>query len=131
MTILFPIYLAPSTGLLSTTDPGSGSGEDICFVVYCYWSRHTILLSNGRQTSVRWSDSKISPALPSPQGIHYSARTLSAVESRAEMGKMQVLGVVAVILAVYCVHANVYLREEFLDGGKFGILIYSTTCAGA
>ena len=37
------------------------------------------------------------------------------------MGKMQVLGVVAVILAVYCVHAKVYFREEFLDGGKFGI----------
>uniref|UniRef100_A0A3Q1JDP8 Calreticulin n=2 Tax=Anabas testudineus TaxID=64144 RepID=A0A3Q1JDP8_ANATE len=33
-----------------------------------------------------------------------------------EMGKMQVLGVVAVILAVYCVHASVYFREEFLDG---------------
>ncbi|XP_026231098.1 calreticulin 3b [Anabas testudineus] len=32
------------------------------------------------------------------------------------MGKMQVLGVVAVILAVYCVHASVYFREEFLDG---------------
>uniref|UniRef100_A0A7N6AAY2 Calreticulin n=1 Tax=Anabas testudineus TaxID=64144 RepID=A0A7N6AAY2_ANATE len=29
---------------------------------------------------------------------------------------MQVLGVVAVILAVYCVHASVYFREEFLDG---------------
>lgn len=43
------------------------------------------------------------------------------VESRAEMGKMQVLGVVAVILAVYCVHATVYFREEFLDGGKFGL----------
>lgn len=32
------------------------------------------------------------------------------------MGKMQVLGVVAVILAVCCVHAKVYFREEFLDG---------------
>lgn len=103
------------------TDPGSGSGDDICFVVYYYWSRHTILLSNGRQTSVRWSDSKIFCSLPSPQGIHILARTLAALERRAEMGKMQVLGVVAVMLAVYCVHAKVYFREEFVDGGKFGI----------
>lgn len=43
------------------------------------------------------------------------------MERRAEMGKMQVLGVVAVMLAVYCVHAKVYFREEFVDGGKFGI----------
>lgn len=35
-----------------------------------------------------------------------------------KMGKMQVLGVIAVILAVYCVHAKIYFREEFLDGGK-------------
>lgn len=41
------------------------------------------------------------------------------------MGKMQVLGVVAVLLAVYCVHANVYFREEFSDGGKFGIEMYN------
>lgn len=39
------------------------------------------------------------------------------------MGKMQVLGAVAVVLAVYCVHAKVYFREEFLDGGKFGVEI--------
>ncbi|XP_061587695.1 calreticulin 3b [Cololabis saira] len=32
------------------------------------------------------------------------------------MGKMQILGVVAVILAVYSVHAKIYFREEFLDG---------------
>ncbi|XP_047444883.1 calreticulin 3b [Mugil cephalus] len=32
------------------------------------------------------------------------------------MGKMQVLGVVAVVLAVYCVNANIHFREEFLDG---------------
>lgn len=36
------------------------------------------------------------------------------------MGKMQLLGVVAVIVAFYSVHAKVYFREEFLDGGKFG-----------
>lgn len=42
------------------------------------------------------------------------------MDSRDSMGKMQVLGLVGVILAVYCVHANVYFREEFLDGGKFG-----------
>lgn len=45
------------------------------------------------------------------------------------MGKMQVLGVVAVILAVYCAHAKVYFREEFLDGGKFGTEMYNTSCA--
>lgn len=39
----------------------------------------------------------------------------------AKMGKMQVLGVVAVVLAVYNVHATVYFREEFLDGGKFAL----------
>ncbi|KAL6104026.1 calr [Pungitius sinensis] len=32
------------------------------------------------------------------------------------MGKMQVLGVVALLLAVYCVHAKIYFREEFQDG---------------
>ncbi|XP_010794377.1 calreticulin-like [Notothenia coriiceps] len=32
---------------------------------------------------------------------------------------MQVLGVVAVILAVYCVHAKIYFREEFLDGDEW------------
>lgn len=37
------------------------------------------------------------------------------------MGKMQILGVVAVVLAVYNVHATVYFREEFLDGGKFAL----------
>lgn len=46
------------------------------------------------------------------------------------MGKMQVLGVVAVILVVYCVHAKVYLREEFLDGGKFAREIHNAGCAG-
>lgn len=34
---------------------------------------------------------------------------------------MQFLGVVAVVLAVCNVHATVYFREEFLDGGKFGL----------
>lgn len=51
----------------------------------------------------------------------YLARTRSALESTAKLTKMQVLGVVAVVLALYCVHANVYFREEFLDGGKFGL----------
>lgn len=55
--------------MIETPDPESGFGDDICFVVYCYWSKHTILLSNGRQTSVRWSDSKILSSLPSPLGI--------------------------------------------------------------
>lgn len=32
------------------------------------------------------------------------------------MGKMQFLGVIAVVLAVCNVHATVYFREEFLDG---------------
>ncbi|KAK1878406.1 Calreticulin [Dissostichus eleginoides] len=32
---------------------------------------------------------------------------------------MQVLGVVAVILAVYCAHAKIYFREEFLDGDEW------------
>lgn len=41
------------------------------------------------------------------------------------MGKMQVLGVVAVVLAVYNVHATVYFREEFLDGGKFALDFFS------
>lgn len=36
----------------------------------------------------------------------------------AKMGKMQLLGAVAVMLAFYSAHAKVYLREEFLDGGK-------------
>uniref|UniRef100_A0A3B5AJK2 Calreticulin-like n=1 Tax=Stegastes partitus TaxID=144197 RepID=A0A3B5AJK2_9TELE len=48
------------------------------------------------------------------QGLHCGLLR----ESRAEMGKMQVLGVVAVVLALYCVHAKVYFREEFLDGGN-------------
>lgn len=43
------------------------------------------------------------------------------VERTAKLAKMQVLGVVALVLAVYCVHANVYFREEFLDGGKFAL----------
>lgn len=42
------------------------------------------------------------------------------------MGKMQFLGVVAVILAVYNVHAKVYFREEFTDGGKFGLDFFCT-----
>lgn len=56
---------------------------------------------------------------------------MTAVENKAKMRKMQVLGVVAVILAVYCVHANVYFREEFLDGGKFGLTfgISNVCCA--
>lgn len=33
--------------------------------------------------------------------------------------KMKLLGLVGVIFAVYCVHAKVYFREEFLDGGKY------------
>lgn len=45
----------------------------------------------------------------------------------SEMGKMQVLGVVAVLLAVYCVHAKIYFREEFQDGGKFGVLMYNAS----
>lgn len=32
---------------------------------------------------------------------------------------MQVLAALAVILTVCCVHATVYFREEFSDGGKF------------
>lgn len=31
---------------------------------------------------------------------------------------MKLLGLVMVIFAVYCAHAKVYFREEFLDGGK-------------
>uniref|UniRef100_A0AAZ1WZ28 Calreticulin n=1 Tax=Oreochromis aureus TaxID=47969 RepID=A0AAZ1WZ28_OREAU len=31
----------------------------------------------------------------------------------------RVLGVIAVILAVYCVHAKIYFREEFLDGDEW------------
>lgn len=38
---------------------------------------------------------------------------------------MQILGVVAVVLAVYNVHATVYFREEFTDGGKFGLDFFS------
>lgn len=38
---------------------------------------------------------------------------------------MQFLGVVAVVLAVYNVHATVHFREEFLDGGKFGLDFFS------
>lgn len=41
------------------------------------------------------------------------------------MGKMQFLGVLAIVLAVYNVHATVYFREEFLDGGKFGLDFFS------
>uniref|UniRef100_A0A1A7Z436 Calreticulin n=1 Tax=Iconisemion striatum TaxID=60296 RepID=A0A1A7Z436_9TELE len=35
------------------------------------------------------------------------------------MGKMQLLGVAVVILAVYCVNAKIYFREEFLDGDEW------------
>ncbi|XP_068604460.1 calreticulin-like isoform X1 [Brachionichthys hirsutus] len=35
------------------------------------------------------------------------------------MGKIHVLGVVSVIMTVYCVHARVYFREEFLDGDEW------------
>lgn len=45
---------------------------------------------------------------------------LSAVITTAKMGKMQLLGVIAVIVAFSSVHAKVYFREEFQDGGKFG-----------
>lgn len=78
-------------------------------------------LSNSRQTSVRRSHSKILSSLPPSQGILAVVliEDLSAVITTAKMGKMQRLGVVAVILAFYSVHAKVYFREEFLDGGKF------------
>lgn len=48
------------------------------------------------------------------------------------MGKMQVLGIVAVVLAVYSAHAKVYFREEFVDGGKFDveISVRSSCCRG-
>lgn len=49
------------------------------------------------------------------------------------MGKMQFLGVVAVVLAVCNVHAKVYFREEFADGGKFGLdffSLYRKLCLG-
>lgn len=51
--------------------PGLGSdfADDICFVVNCDWSGPTMLLSNDRQTSVRWSHSKILSSLPLPGGI--------------------------------------------------------------
>lgn len=49
------------------------------------------------------------------------------MDRRAKMGKMQVLGVVAVVLAVYNVHATVYFREEFLDGGKFALDFFAQT----
>lgn len=45
------------------------------------------------------------------------------------MGKMQFLGVIAVVLAVYNVHATVYFREEFPDGGKFGLDFFPVTKA--
>ncbi|XP_068197617.1 calreticulin-like [Antennarius striatus] len=35
------------------------------------------------------------------------------------MGKIHVLGVISVIMAVYCVHARVYFREEFTDGDEW------------
>lgn len=44
------------------------------------------------------------------------------------MGKMQVLGVIAVMLVVYSVHAKVYFREEFLDGGKLCRGSHYTAC---
>lgn len=37
------------------------------------------------------------------------------------MGKIQVLSALALLLVVYSVHATVYFREEFSDGGKFGL----------
>ena len=39
---------------------------------------------------------------------------------------MKVLGVAAVVVALYCAHAKVYLREEFLDGGEFPVWMCST-----
>lgn len=44
------------------------------------------------------------------------------------MGKMQLLGVIAVIVAFSSVHAKVYFREEFLDGGKFGCKYSDIIC---
>lgn len=84
-------------------------------------------LSNSRQTSVRRSHSKILSSLPPSQGILAVVliEDLSAVITTAKMGKMQLLGVVAVILAFYSVHAKVYFREEFLDGGKFSCITAS------
>lgn len=109
-----------------TAVPGSGERDDICFVVHSYWSKRTAPLANHGQTSVRWSDTKIRSSLPPPpasQVVSYRIDFAQAVNGikKSEMGKMQFLGVLAVVLAVYNVHAKVYFREEFLDGGKFGL----------
>lgn len=106
--------------LATTADPGSAATGGICFVVNCDWSTRTQPLSNGRQTSVRRSHSKILSSLPSSQGILAVVliEELSVAKTIAKMGKMQLLGAVAVMLAFYSAHAKVYFREEFLDGGK-------------
>lgn len=96
-----------------------------------YWSKHTALLANRGQTSVRWSDTKIRSSLPPPpasQVVSHRidfAKAVSGKKEEAKMGKILFLGVVAVVLAVYNVHATVYFREEFLDGGKFGLDFFS------
>lgn len=107
--------------LTTTADSGSAIADGICFVVKCDWSTRNLPLSNSRQTSVRRSHSKILSSLPPSQGILAVVliEELSAAITTVKMGKMQLLGAVAVILAFYSAHAKVYFREEFLDGGKF------------
>lgn len=107
--------------LETTADLGSEIADGVCFVVNCDWSTRNMPLSNGRQTSVHRSHSKILSSLPPSRGILAVVliEDLSAVITTAKMEKMQFIGVVAVILAFYSVHAKVYFREQFLDGGKF------------
>lgn len=115
-------YRCNNTIYTSTTaDSGSAIDDGICFVVNCDWSTRNPPLSNSRQTSVRWSHSKILSSLPPSQGILAVVliEELSAAITTIKMGKMQLLGAVAVMLAFYSAHAKVYFREEFLDGGKF------------
>lgn len=96
----------------------------MCFVVSFYWSRHNKPSTNRKETSVRWSASKISHCLPC---AHSQLR--KGVVKAAFGLKMQIFSAFAVLLAVCSVHAKVYFREEFLDGGKCqcqmcGSLIY-------
>ena len=87
---------------------------EICFVVYCNWLRCTDWSTNESETSVHSCNSKIPP--PSIQNNH-SDTTWSAVGNNSIV-KMQILGLFAIILTLYVVHATEYFREQFLDGGK-------------
>lgn len=102
--------------LTTVSGPGSDFAEDICFVVNCDWSGRTMLLSNDRQTSVRWSHSKILSSLPPPEGIQAAlSKTVVIAGKLSEDGENASVG-------CSCCSIGTLFRtcKSLLSGGLLG-----------